>query len=89
MNLVFDSFLYSKNEQQFLDMKRFFLSSSDFSFQKLIEKLNTIFASHTFKIFWEDSKNGRTPVTSEDKFQICLDNHQTQDQVVHKINISR
>ena len=82
---MFDSFLYSKNEQQFLDMKRFFLSTSDFLFPKLREKLNTIFSSHTFQIFWEDSENRRTPVTSEDKFQICLENHQTQDQIINLI----
>ena len=68
--LTFDAFLLS-NEQQFLDIQRFFLSTAELSFLKVLEALNDIFGNDSFLLFWEDM-NGRFSLNPSN-FQTFLD----------------
>ena len=79
----FEAYLFSEDEQRCLKIQRFTLPRSELDFGNLKEKLRSIFGNQSFKIFWND----KIPISSEDKLQICLENHPKKDQVVKLILI--
>ena len=77
----FKVFLYSENEDQCLEVQKFYLSPTELCIYDLKEKLDILFKNQSFKIFWKkDHMEKRQTMECEAEFQICLAAHQTQGQ---------
>ena len=86
-NKIFKVAVFSaENNQQCLEFRRFSMAREESNLLLLQEKLNNIFATQAYQIFWKDSEGDKISIKTEDDFNNCLE-EQNQESLIKLIMV--